>query len=81
MTAHVVRAAVAVCIAVGAVACAGPDVKDDEQYRAPVYRTGSNLPAGRESGETANREISDADRRALEHLQSRTRQPPAGLSK
>ena len=49
-------------------ACAGQDEKlAEDGYKAPVYRTGSNLPAGRESGASGeSRELSAAERRAIE---------------
>lgn len=63
-------------------ACAGQDEKlAEDAYKAPVYRTGSNLPAGREStASSESRELSPADRRTIEDLQNRPRQP-IGLSK
>jgi hypothetical protein len=54
-------------------ACAVPEQTEAEIYKAPVYRTGSNLPAGRESGEST--EMTAADRKTLEDLQNRSRQP------
>jgi hypothetical protein len=65
------------------VACAGcstPEQQvENEAYRAPVYRTGSNLPAGRETSE-APKELSAAERRSLEDLQNRPRRPVTPLS-
>ena len=65
-----------VCIAAltAVAACATPDPQADEAYKAPVYRTGSNLPAGRESGQTAQ-ELTAAERKTIEDLQNRPRQP------
>ena len=55
--------------------CSAPEKQaEQDAYRAPVYRTGSNLPAGRETGE-APRELSAAERRTLEDLQNRPRTP------
>ena len=62
-------------------ACSAPDQRaEDEAYRAPVYRTGSNLPAGRETGE-APKELSAAERKTLEDVQNRHRNPQSPLSK
>ena len=61
--------------------CAAPEEKaESESYRAPVYRTGSNLPAGRETGE-APKELSAAERRTLEDIQNRPRVPATPLSR
>ncbi len=61
--------------------CAAPDEQaGNEAYRAPVYRTGSNLPAGRETGE-APKELSAAERRTIEDLQNRPRVPIGPVSK
>lgn len=63
-----------------AAGCAMPD--DNAQadaYKAPVYRTGSNIPAGRDTGQPPS-EMSAGERRALEDLQNRPRQP-TGLTK
>lgn len=55
--------------------CSTPEEKAaSENYRAPVYRTGSNLPAGRETGEPA-KELSAAERRMLEDMQNQPRKP------
>ena len=55
--------------------CATPEEKAaSETYRAPVYRTGSNLPAGRETGENP-KELSAAERRTIEDLQNQPRKP------
>jgi len=55
--------------------CAAPDQQAaNEAYRAPVYRTGSNLPAGRETGE-APKELSAGERKTIEDLQNRPRTP------
>lgn len=56
-------------------ACAAPDPKEEaEVYKAPVYRIGSNLPTGRETGQPAP-EMTPAERAALEQLQNRPRNP------
>lgn len=66
-------AAIAALIAVAG--CAAPDKPaENEAYRAPVYRTGSNLPAGRETGEPP-RELTAGERRTIEDLQNRPRTP------
>jgi len=55
--------------------CAAQDQQaENDAYRAPVYRTGSNLPAGRESGE-APKELSAGERKTIEDLQNRPRTP------
>ena len=60
--------------------CSAPEQQaENEAYRAPVYRTGSNLPAGRETAE-APKELSAAERRSLEDLQNRSRRPVTPLS-
>jgi len=61
--------------------CGSPEEKAaNDAYRAPVYRTGSNLPAGRETGE-APKELSAAERRTLEDLQNRPRVPVGPVQK
>jgi hypothetical protein len=61
--------------------CTGAEQKDEsDAYRAPVYRTGSNLPAGRETGE-APKELSPAERRTIEDLQNRPRVPSGPVTK
>ena len=66
-------AVIAVLLATG---CAPAETKESEEtYKAPVYRTGSNLPAGRESGEPSSRELSAAERRLIEDIERRPRQP------
>ncbi len=71
----------AVAALVALTGCAASDQQaENEAYRAPVYRTGSNLPAGRETGE-APRELSAAERRTIEDLQNRPRVPATPLSK
>ena len=76
-----VHRSVVVGLAVATACCAAPDAKEaQEPYKAPVYRTGSNLPAGRETGESQGRELSPAERRALEDIQNRPRQP-VGLTR
>ena len=70
---HPVLATVAVLFSIGG--CASPEQQAaEEAYRAPVYRTGSNLPAGRASGESS-KELSAADRKTVEDLQNRNRTP------
>ena len=55
--------------------CGSPEEKAaNDAYRAPIYRTGSNLPAGRETGEPA-KELSAAERRTIEDLQNQPRKP------
>ncbi|MBS0320414.1 MAG: hypothetical protein JSR18_07735 [Proteobacteria bacterium] len=35
--------------------CAQTDTKQEEaEYKSPVYRTGSNIPAGRQTGESSD---------------------------
>lgn len=65
----------ALCAPVAVTGCASVDQQaENEAYRAPVYRTGSNLPAGRDTGESP-KELSAAERRTLEDLQNRQRVP------
>jgi hypothetical protein len=72
-------AAFAALIAVAG--CAAPDQQaGNDAYRAPVYRTGSNLPAGRESGE-APKELSAGERKTIEDLQNRPRTPVGPVTK
>jgi hypothetical protein len=54
-------------------ACATPEPQADEAYKAPVYRTGSNLPSGRESGQA--QEMTASERKTIEDMQNRPRQP------
>jgi hypothetical protein len=70
----------AACVTLAA-ACAAEPRKDADAERSaqPVYRTGSNIPAGRESNAPPS-EMSAADRKALEDWQLRPRlpKPPSG---
>lgn len=70
--------------AVALVALAGcattePAPNAAEAYKAPIYRTGSNLPAGRETGEPPA-EMSAAERKGLEDLQNRPRRPAVKMN-
>ena len=70
----ILRSGLVVCVVVVA-ACALPEQQaDNELYKAPIYRTGSNLPAGRESGDPT-KEMSAAERKTLDDLQNRPRTP------
>jgi hypothetical protein len=65
-----------------AAACAAPEQNDSREYRAPVYRTGSNIPRDRETLRSDDkRELSAEERRMIEEMQTRSRQPPPGTSK
>jgi hypothetical protein len=72
-----IRLDLIVCIAAvtAVAACAVPEQQaDSETYKAPIYRTGSNLPAGRETGQSGQ-ELTAAERKTLEDMQNRPRQP------
>ena len=73
---------IATFVALGTLgACAGPDPKVEEDvYRAPVYRTGSKIPAWRESGAPAT-ELTPSERRALEDMQNKARIPVGPANK
>ena len=65
----------AVAALVALTGCAAPDKQaENVAYRAPVYRTGSNLPAGRETGESPT-ELTAGERRTIEDLQNQPRKP------
>jgi hypothetical protein len=73
MNARFASILVAVLLVVG---CAQDEKSaESDRYSAPVYRTGSNLPAGRESETQKKDELSPADRRAIEDMQNRPRKP------
>jgi hypothetical protein len=77
----IVRPAIIATFLLGTLAaCAATDPREEaEIYKAPVYRIGSNLPTGRETGQPAP-ELTPAERAALEQLQNRPRNP-IGLTK
>ena len=71
---------VSVAAVTAVAACAVPEQQaEGETYKAPIYRTGSKLPVGRETGQP-EQELTAAERKTLEDLQNRPRQP-IGLTK
>lgn len=67
---------VAACVAIAAGCTTVEDKKAEEQYREPVYRTGSNIPAGRRAAATGDkRELSPEERGMLDEMQTRSRTP------
>lgn len=70
------RLVAAACVAIAAGCTTAEEKKAEEQYRAPVYRTGSNIPAGRQTAASGDkRELSSEEQRMIDEMQTRSRTP------
>jgi hypothetical protein len=69
------RLVLAACVLLAAGCAMQEEKAADGEYKSPVYRTGSNIPAGRDGGQ-ASEQMSEAERRNVEAWRERSRPQP-----